>query len=258
MLQKLKHLWKGLKDFFQYQYNRLLKKPVYPKAIIPKRTFKLQIDIDAISESVQLYVVRRADGDCNDLFTDTGIIKEEYLKPREASELSMNLFGAFYKPRHLKFTALKKGSEDWNGQRIYLADFANDYTTVSTFCPLIYELNSLHNQEVPSYSQYNPKDKTTADHIKVNKLINEVVENQYKVQGKAIIIHKPTNLNYWHVELHIQLAPHKEVLKKESNQFARSARSYVVEQLLSVPMFELPKRIQAIDKSFYKTGSGSF
>ncbi len=249
MFQKLQTLWKVLKDFFYYNYLCLLGKPRYPRSILPKQNYTPLLNIDAMSKEADLFIVRRADVSCKEIFNEAGTLKDDVIRSKDVPRLSTNLLGSYYLLKHIKFRTMKNGAEPWlNRTKIHLLDFINDYEVLKKICPIIYKLNNLHNAPVPFI---NKKNKHSDNFIKANNLTPEIIGVEYKLKGKIKIVHEPTNLNYWHVELKLYDALDTEVTRKDDNAWARSSKRYVLEHFLSVPMFETPKNIQAINKSYY-------
>jgi len=249
MLQKLQNLWKVLKDFFYYNYRCLLGKSRYPKSILPKQNYTPLLDFDVMSTQGEFFIIRRADVNCRDIFNEAGALKEGVLSSKDIPGLSMNLLGAFYLPKHIKFRTINKGAESWlNNSKIYMSDFINDYTILNNFCAIIYKLNCLHNASVPFI---NEKNKVSDKFVKAFNLTPEIIGTKYKLEGKIRISHAPTNLNFWHVELDLIDATNIKITRKDDNAWARSSKRHILEHFLSVPMLEIPENMKKVDKNFY-------
>lgn len=247
-------MWKALKDFFYYNFLCLLGKPRYPKSILPKQKFVPLLDIDAMATKGLLYIVRRADVNCDEALLETGILKDDIIKQRDVPGFSMNLLGSFYLLKHIKFKAKSRGAFTWaQNTKIYMTDFIDDYEVVSVYCPLTYDLNTIHNAIVPFTSQATDKGmkKDVENYYKAWNLTPEITGTEYKFYGRMIIKHEPTNLNYWHVELKLFHPQNQEVTRTENNQRVKSAETFVLENYLSLPLMELPNDIHKIDKSDY-------
>src|SRR5665213_1257493 len=223
MYQSLQKLWKILKDFFQYNYACILGKPRYPKKILPKTTYQPTLSIDEIAKQFDLYIVRRADFHCDEVLNEAGILKDEVISKSDVKGLSMNLLGGLFCQKHAKFRAVKKAADPWNYKAIYLSDYLNDYSVKDVWCPLVYQLQDLHDVAIPALNQ---KNKDTEKYIKANNLTPELIDNEYKLEYRMKIIHEPVYLNYWHVELKLYDAAGKEVTKKVTNQWAKSSINY--------------------------------
>lgn len=200
-----------------------------------------------MSKGADFFIVRRADVDCSDIFNEVGVLKDGAIRSKDVPGLSMNLLGSFYLLKHVKFRTIGKGAQPWLNTKIYMTDFINHYEVLNNFCPIIYKLNDLHNASVPFI---NKKNKDTDKFIKANNLMPEIIETQYKLKGKIIIKHEPTNLNYWHIELKLLNALNQEVTKN-NNLWEKSATSYVLEHFLSVPLLEVPKNMQTVNKNLF-------
>lgn len=172
----------------------------YPIKIIPRRRYIKEIEIDSIVGKENVGIVRRSNRDSTNTFDKFGSVREDALisSIKEVPGLSMNLLGDSFYPKHISFLASKKAGQYWDGLEKKLWQkyirFAS-YKFKST--AIFFYLNDLHNKTFP-YSRKD--DKETQKLLKELGLSLEKKDNSFKLNGAAVIKHRPNKLNYWHIE----------------------------------------------------------
>ena len=244
-------LWKDLKNFLICKFRLFTKGSFYPNSILPKLRYRRYINIDELIEKQQMVILRRSDKPVAETFNDLGILREDALVAKDLPGFSMNLLGANFKTPFIKYVPIinTKATERWNGiDKIYLADYINLYKIKEVWSPIFFKGSDMHNLEIP-YTK--SEDKSILKVLKKLHLKYEVSDSTINSSGKAIIKHVPTNLNYWHLELHLTNF-NGDIIKKVSNQFDKDISGYLISHVLSVKgSQELNVAIDIIPKSFY-------
>ena len=238
MFQNPNPLLKDLKNFLLLKSVDIYYRLTYPRKILPNRKFVKQIDIQKAIDSDKIYVLRRSNQSESETFNDLGLLREEAISDKntwkEIPSLSFNLLGGFFKTKHSKYSTNGKGSEEWDGaSMISFWDFINLFEIKKFKGFYIFDAKDLHNITVPiSSSETNREAKKKLAQLKLIP-INE--DGKIMVNGKTIIRHVPTNLNYWHIQLEIisPLHENKSIPRGTGNEFAKSACSFVLTNILT-------------------------
>jgi len=225
----------------------------YPSEILPQSHFKY-LDISLINQLNNIYLVRRSNkATKEETFKKSGTVIIDSLvgSGSQFKKYSLNLLGGLFKVEHILFRQKGKGIETWKlKETINLEDFKDCFEKAISFIPIYVSLKNIHNISIP----YNISDKKeVAEYKKTFEAFGESLNSDSKtilVQGKSFIVHKPTKLNYWHVELHSEDIGAKEAKLKtvkesssgkwqEYSQFFQEniikACSYKVQNIGEVP-----------------------
>ncbi len=197
----------------------------YPVHIIPTEGWNHDIKCDAI-----LYVCgnamigRRIEGcaeDCIDssLGEDAIFLKEEALATDEIPNLSTSLLGAKHEIDDFSFRQTGQGKAPWDKEEVSISAFCvdKDFVRIDTeFIVAGWSLFGLNNRDVPYRKTFNKKKEYDAFVDSVNKANespnkekiyleeyeklpkNEAGDSYGEYNGKVIVNHAPTKLNYWH------------------------------------------------------------
>jgi hypothetical protein len=174
----------------------------YPLSILPKKHYVRQININKLYEEIPLIVVRRSEKTQEKLFNKFGILREDAFSETDIPNMSINLLGGKFKSDYIRFNPTKEATKTWDGQeQIFYSKYHPLVQILSEVIPIFFDVINLHNLTFP-YQRNKDKD--------VNKLIEKLalkpveIEGKYQFQGKSVISHEPTQLNYWHVEFQIK------------------------------------------------------
>lgn len=196
-------------------------------------------------------MARRSENSSDKNFNDNGIditLREDALEPRKIPQLSLNVLGGLFLPKHTKFKVKMNtiGDEKWTGRPVYLVDCRNHYTELENGSTIYFNANALHGALV-DYER--PKDKNSE---KIYEDFHSVVNGKYKLKAQITIAHEPTNMNYWHSELKVWLDG-KELLPGESAKWMKGVGQQIISDLICMNAYpELPKNHPINPKYFYK------
>lgn len=202
----------------------------YPVEILPTSGFISRIDADEILDIKNVYVHRRSDVSREDAFYGN-IADRIHFKFDEIDEiirhpfnLSLNLMGGkFEVSKHAKWNSHEKGSKYWlTDNDIEIADYEGCYSTIDETRPnFFFKYECLHNKPIDYPRTFNKESDSwqytavvkgaTIDDIKRTS-DGKKGEVEKNVKAKLFLVHRPTNLNYWHWQLE------SATLKKEFNK----------------------------------------
>lgn len=228
----------------------------YPVEIIPKRWYKY-ICIDSLNTIPQIIISRTSNLSKEDSFDEFNQLKDRAIINSSMGilGLSMNLLGGkFWYKKHSQFRTLGKANELWEFlEKVKIDDYLSDFIEKdSPFC-LLFLLDDLHNIKVPFKREVDKslrqKLESFDSSIKLPNKNNELVE----FLARSEIQHKPTKLNFWHVELHVHDMMDTLVLPKKAG-WKKLISSWIVSQMIKHLIQDEVIDPRRVPKSFYKVG----
>lgn len=259
MLQKLKNLQISLKNTYLCKKLRYLGLLKYPYSILPKTSFKIEMNFDDLIENHSIFVLRRSDLPENETFhtfkDGSIILNDDSIENKRVPDLSLNLMGGIFKKSHSIYIAIKEGIKPWKGEKVYLSEQILNYEINDSFGSIFINANELHNKSIP----YNiPSNINLHKEIKKfegvlgisENIISNTPPDKIKLKGRIYFKHDPLKLNYWHIEMKIE--DFKNItLKKVGN----SSNERFVEELFNnwIKINSCPNisHFEKINKSFY-------
>ena len=222
--------------------------PSYPLRILPRSGWGKNFHgATLISHTPNALVGHRLDGDANTCIiknpvSNTMTIEAKFLQSARMRNLSVNLLGGAFKIEDFAFDRKGNGAEDWDTVLdINIANFnaGTDYLSVtSTFCVAGWTLEELEGKRFPFNRKFESEGKLTewlnalpehSDDSNIQAYLDEFSKitpspDEYpyvaKLEAYVKMIHRPTNLNYWHLTLDIFTFddPENELSKEEANR----------------------------------------
>ena len=122
------NLLKALRNTFLSKLYSFNLNKGYPLSIIPKKYFKIVVDIDELLQHYDLLIVRRSELPIGKSFIAEIKLRSDAIKIERIPFLSMNFLGGLFKPKHTSFRPGKTGSKSWNGERINVKEIKGDYS----------------------------------------------------------------------------------------------------------------------------------
>ena len=192
----------------------------YPYRLVPYKGLKRKMDLSAIIDNGEDFAVaRRFDGKAEDLlvelspeyhvFRNTDDTLEALYK--EIPQLSMTIIGAMTGFDDMKYIQHDHAKEDWDGTTHQITDFINSVSIANEYFCVVYRASAVHRQPVEYEKRFDSKDDFKKNLGFINSSIsgNEQIllnnfssKKRYPMQnGRLELVHRPTMLNYWHVEL---------------------------------------------------------
>lgn len=136
----------------------------------------------------------------------------EQLNIKDVAGLSLNLLGGGFQVRHLVYQPKADAMKDWRGQAVKIDDVVDEIIElpISQCEPIYFPLQRLHGVKIP-YAR------------SVDKQFKKKLPPQFQLNtdGTATLVadvsikHKPSNSNFWHVELTIKDALSSELLTRD-------------------------------------------
>ena len=247
MPQKLKNLWKALKNTCLCKLYEYTGDYRYPVSILPHHSYVHFMNIDSLKSELPFFLIRRSDKDSNNTFNSAGILREDAILPEDTIDLSLNVLGGNFKEDHIKYIPKSDGVKPWDGKKVYFIDYKNHYKIADVSSPIFFPLGELHRKTFPYYR---------GDDSEAKKIINalslkpEKVDGKNKLHGSSEVKHSPTNLNYWHVELTLVDQVGKRI-KKSSSIWIQSAAEMAYGHLISVNALQAAPPISTISKKSF-------
>lgn len=184
----------------------------YPIEIIPKSHYSYRINLETVlAHSGCFYVCRTAYSPIHEIisedFDGNPVLDIDAFK-KHVVGLSVNLMGGLFNESHLAYyTPMSHpSSDDWKGQPIRLTDFVGGFDRHPQAYPVYYSSEVLHRQPVRhSFISPDKSRKKSLKDIFGDRCI-EIFGDEWRTHCEIFIAHKPTNLNYWHMQLEMKPA----------------------------------------------------
>ncbi|MBL4649353.1 MAG: hypothetical protein JKY03_06435 [Aureispira sp.] len=186
---------------------------IYPTEIIPQKSYKF-IAIDRLNEVEGILLARTSLESEEDTFDEEhGYLREGAFvrNDKDVFGLSMNFMGGEFNEDHVKFKTTDDGSKYWEEKEdVNFSLYGSCYQELEETKPcILYLLKDLHNIKIP----YEKKaDKNFKKQLKVAEnefdldfsVPTNTKDPLIDVEAVGFIEHKPTKLNFWHVEFHVK------------------------------------------------------
>lgn len=225
--------------------------PPYPTRILPQSGWGKHFHGKNFSQHKRNAIIgRRLNGKLEDCIVSNPIngdlsIEAEYLQSGDIINLSTSLLGAAYLIDDFAYVSKEDGVHDWDtGLDIDLANFKEGtdyYYYTSAYCVVGWPILNLEGFMVPfnynrthesyeafvSWQESLPMNHDNAEiskylgeFKKISKTENDKFPSQLEVPTFVKIIHRPTNLNYWHLTVDIFPIdkPETELVKEDVNK----------------------------------------
>lgn len=226
---------------------------IYPYTLVPYKGLIRKMDFSAIIDNGEDFsVARRFDGKAEDflvelspeyyVFRNTDDTLETLYK--EIPQLSMTIMGAMTGFDDMKYIQHDNARVDWDGTTHQVTDFINSVSIVNEYFCVVYRASAVHRQPV----EYEKRFESKEDFMKNMRFINlsmsdneRIILNnfqnktRYPMQnGRLELVHRPTMLNYWHVELMVLPASLREEdrLRNVKYKKDRNPQEYNAKELM--------------------------
>ncbi len=226
--------------------------PQYPECILPHPTYLDSIKEDELcSKSNGLIIQRR----CPDNVSLEMICPEVF--GNNLAEMSVNLLGGKFQPDFVKFTP--KGVKPLSS----LIPFEGNYTYSPDAYGVYISIFDINDRTFPSTRKFPNQQEyeKMKDAIKSNKerLVAAFSkkkgfskEEDYELQYKIQVMHRPTNANYWHCQ--IEIAPAFEgaqTISKDKAEWQKNALRALTSFLVMYTSFDHPQPIPRVKSEWY-------
>lgn len=261
MYLKFLHFLKSLKSTFLCKIYEISGKLDYPKEVLPKPNYKINLDFDSITQVQNVFLLRRAELNFEDTFFKLGnryVLKADAIPIdyNRIPNLSTNLLGGGFKSDYSAFRVKMDSlaGKKWIGTNIYLCEHIDSYSKVEGGCIVYLNANNLHNAKFPynlGFNQdFHKEVKKFEDTFSKNIIRNEK-DGKIDLIGSTKIVHDPINLNYWHVELKVLDFANQELKNASSNKHKQIAQ-HALDNLVSINSFGSVNEIGKIPHNLYK------
>jgi len=222
------------------------RKNLYPSQILPKSKFIDEIDIDNISAKCSVYICRRIDQE--DALLPNGKFKDEVWNSVKVQGMSWNLLGKYFLPEHNIFRTINGGGDYWiDGESTHLIETLNKYEIKPFKLNAYIPLEKINGLSIP-ISLEGPAQK---DFINKTKIEPKPIFNKagLMLTGSLNLVHKPTKLNYWHVQF---LFKDYEAIPMKDDISSAKIKKFIKSDILGFfAKKEMVRNNTDIDKSFF-------
>ena len=191
----------------------------YPIELLPQQGFCVPFPLDSLKKEFGGYVVcYRIEGTVDDNcelggFNGHKVLKENCFE--HIVHMSMNLLGGSFKPEHVRFVQKKPGNKAWVVDEIVnFKDYQGcvDECTIAT--PIFYRDNVLCQPSISVPVIFDDKQAYNAfcRYFSVKTFPQFKKGTPVRVTFETRIEHRPTKLNYWHVQLEVYPELKEEML----------------------------------------------
>lgn len=231
----------------------------YPEDIIPQPNFVKPFPLDELTkDNCDYHVCFRIDGFLDD-YTEAGAFNGKRKLMRKCfphmPHLSMNLYGGLFKPEHVKFVQKKPGCDEWDGERIInIKDFLGCIEEKPEAVPVFFDSKVIRQQGIQTKVTFRNKDS-----YKAMKNVFSNVEFPEYHEGVEVglftdikIVHVPTNLNYWHLQMEVYPACLDKALNRDEPEWRQLIFENIRDNILRWHYQEKPSLEYSIPDSLYK------
>lgn len=225
----------------------------YPKELLPQSGFRISMPIDEMAGSIPLTVVRRSNVKID--YPAISSLPENCITSDEVPGMSMSLLGGGFKgEKHICYRQKNTGAKEWDGVTLLNdEEICDGYDFIPDAFPIYFSLKEIHKVRIPYKRQFDKQDDFNNFFV-VKSAVNAWEKGRgYRVEGEITVAHKPTMMNYWHVELQISAVAGKDMhIKKGKAAWNRSLRYGVVDHLHNNFLFPADVKEYTIPESMYK------
>jgi hypothetical protein len=230
----------------------------YPEEILPKPGFVKPFPLDNLTaDNNDYHVCFRIEGDI-DAYTEPGTFNGKRKLMRKCFphmvHLSMNLHGGLFKPEHVKFVQKKPGSDEWDGKSIIdINDYVKCIEEKQEAVPVFFKSKEICQKGIKTLVTFTNKDSYKA----MKKLFLNVDFPEYhdgievRLYTDIKIVHVPTNLNYWHLQMEVYPATSEKSLTKDEPEWRQLIFENIRDNILRWNFHEHPSLQYSIPKELY-------
>lgn len=231
----------------------------YPEEIIPQPDFVKPFPLEDLKKNDSDYhVCLRIEGNLVD-YTEEGVFNGKRKLMRKCfphmPHLSMNLHGGLFKPEYVRFVQKRPGCDEWDGSRIIdINDFIQCIEEKPDAVPVFYCSKVIGQSGISTSVTFNNKDSYKA----MKAIFKNVDFPEYqdgvrvKLKTDIRIVHTPTNLNYWHLQMEVYPATLDKFLANDETEWRRLIFENIRDNILRWHYQEQPTLRYSIREELYK------
>lgn len=178
----------------------------YPLEILPSIDYANRIDIDRLVRDLEEIIVQRR-SDCPEFLAfEDGIADASKITShafKNIAQMSMNLMGAFFQAYHAGWSQKGDAHSVWNGEAVDADKYVCMCERLEDRPMFYYYARQLHECDFPHPRRYTKPSESKLYKI-INEVCDEVAAKAKEVAGRLVVIHVPTMMNYWHVQLEVE------------------------------------------------------
>lgn len=231
----------------------------YPEDIIPKPDYIKPFPLNELTKDDSDYhVCFRIDGALDD-YVEAGFFNGKRKLMRKCfphmPHLSMNLHGGLFKPEHVKFIQKKPGCDEWDGERIInIEDFFGCIEEKPEAIPVFFESKVICQQGIRTNVTFRNKDSYKAmKNVFSNVAFPDYHEGvEVELYTDIKIVHVPTNLNYWHLQMEVYPACLDKSLNRDEPEWRGLIFENIRDNILRWHYQEKPTLDYSISENLYR------
>lgn len=233
-------------------------KPPYPECIFPRPSYRAHIvEEEFYAKDNNLVIQRRCDSNygCGEITPETF--------GNNLKLMSVNLLGGLFEPDFVKFNPRQAKQlptcEAFGGDYGYDGNAAGAYIHI----PEVHNGKFPSPRNFPNLQEYEKvRDAVVSDKEKLLASFGEVREkkskenfskdNEYDVNYRIRVMHRPTNANYWHCQ--IEIAPDSEdgrTIDKDKAEWQKKALRALANFLVPHATLKCPDPIPQVKSEWY-------
>lgn len=239
----------------------------YPYEVVPKATYKKRLVFKALrSDHPNMFVLRMVKGRKEDYYDESSDNQEltDRIFQGTIQNLSMNLLGGKFKIEHYSFRPKNDGaSDEWNGGDVDLSLYKDSYIDETPSFYVCFNADDIDGTTYPFPIKFSNQDERDSMEKKASAIFDEreiqidqdVVdkfvssEDKVNVQVLMQLVHRPNNLNYWHVTLDTTRPDNSEYIMPDEKLNSRDKRQM---KAFKQHLMELIENIGSVPYKFKK------
>lgn len=234
----------------------------YPEEIIPQPDFVKPFPLEELTKDDSDYhVCFRIDGDL-DNYTEAGSFNGKRKLMRKCfphmPHLSMNLHGGLFKPEYVRFVQKKPGSDEWNGSKVIdINEFLECIEERPEAMPVFFKSKVICQQGIRTLVSFKHKDSFKAMKALFTKVDFPEYHDGIEVElfTDIKIVHVPTNLNYWHLQIEVYPALSEKAFANDGPEWRQLIFENIRDNILRWHYEDKPSLNYSIPEKLYKSHS---
>ena len=217
----------------------------YPYSLVPYKGLKLQMSMEQVlTRHEGLVLGRRMSGNktwMDDMPADVKRFPDDVLSQLvdQIAGLSMNMLTTHSLPHYLRYRQTGSACSSWQGQQADIKKHMGSIYLENDVYVLQFKASSLHNRTFPYQAKLSGQEAYDVA-LRANAILGNTKRfsksEEYTLSARVRLLHRPTQMNYWHVELHAEMPCGGDYLKKTKSKSNLQQRTLLANEALSAAL----------------------